>query len=210
MWLVNRPQTAPAQLPNLANPSKGTRRSSHSSRVAVIFNLIFCEQEYSEYLRNNIFEAPEYPQPGSCQIILAAVFRAGRISEIFIWNIFGAAPPSPFNLDYLQPWSTSSRLVEHGDPAHANSSAQVPAARRDDRPAVRGRTIGRKHQFSMRVPHDLYIVTPINARNGRMGDWRICFQLDWCLQSLLTAQTRMKRALVGLFAMFASSKGPFP
>ena len=69
----------------------------------------------------------------------------------------------------LHPWSARSRLVEHSNPAHANPTAQVPAARRDDRPATRRRTTGRKHRFidRIRAPHNRYIATPINARNGR-------------------------------------------
>src|SRR5262249_59549201 len=75
-------------------------------------------------------------------------------------------PRRPLQLDYLRP--ASSRLVEHSDPAHADPSAQVPTARRDDRPAARRRTIGRKHQVidRVRAPHNPYIMTPINARNG--------------------------------------------
>ena len=67
------------------------------------------------------------------------------------------------------PWSARSRLVEHSNPAHANPTAQVPAARRDDRPATRRRTTGRKHRFidRIRAPHNRCIATPINARNGR-------------------------------------------
>ena len=69
----------------------------------------------------------------------------------------------------LHPWSARSRLVEHSNPAHANPTAQVLAARRDDRPATRRRTTGRKHRFidRIRAPHNRYIATPINARNGR-------------------------------------------
>ena len=69
----------------------------------------------------------------------------------------------------LHSWSARSRLVEHSNPAHANPTAQVPAARRDDRPATRRRTTGRKHRFidRIRAPHNRYIATPINARNGR-------------------------------------------
>ena len=69
----------------------------------------------------------------------------------------------------LRPWSARSRLVEHSNPAHANPTAQVPAARRDDRPATRRRTTGRKHRFidRIRAPHNRCIATPINARNGR-------------------------------------------
>ena len=69
----------------------------------------------------------------------------------------------------LHPWSARSRLVEHSNPAHANPTAQVPAARRDDRPATRRRTTGRKHRFinRIRAPHNRYIATPKSARNGR-------------------------------------------
>jgi hypothetical protein len=69
----------------------------------------------------------------------------------------------------LRPWSARSRFVEHSNPAHANPTAQVLAARRDDRPATRRRTTGRKHRFidRIRAPHNRYIATPINARNGR-------------------------------------------
>ena len=48
-------------------------------------------------------------------------------------------------LDDLRP--AGGRLVEHGDPAHADPPAQVPAARRDDRPLASRRTIGREHWF---------------------------------------------------------------
>jgi hypothetical protein len=68
----------------------------------------------------------------------------------------------------LHPWSARSRLVEHNNPAHANPTAQVLAARRDDRPATRRRTTDRKHpRFvdRIRAPHNRYIATPINARN---------------------------------------------
>jgi len=70
-------------------------------------------------------------------------------------------------LDYLRP--ASSRLVEHSDPAHADPSAQVPAARRNDRPTARSRTTGRKHELTdrIRAPHNPYIVMPINTRNER-------------------------------------------
>ena len=67
----------------------------------------------------------------------------------------------------LHPWSARSRFVEHSNPAHANPTAQILAARRDDRPATRRRTTGRKHRFidRIRAPHNRYIATPINARN---------------------------------------------
>src|SRR5262249_18709983 len=95
--------------------------------------------------------------------------------EIFENNIFAAdrrplgSPIDPsglLQLDYLQP--ASSRLVEHGNPTHANPSAQVPTARRDDRPAARRRTTDCKHWLihSMKAPHNPYIVTPMNTRNG--------------------------------------------
>jgi hypothetical protein len=75
------------------------------------------------------------------------------ISEM-LYNIFRTAL-------YLQPW-----LVEHRDPAHTNPSAQLPAARRDDRLAAPWRTADRKHWFVDKVrPHNWYIVTPINTRN---------------------------------------------
>src|SRR5262245_47237576 len=48
-------------------------------------------------------------------------------------------------LDDLRP--ASSRLVEHSDPAHANPSAQVPAAWRDDRPAANIRKNSRRNYF---------------------------------------------------------------
>ena len=51
----------------------------------------------------------------------------------------------------LRSWSARSRFVEHSNPAHANPTAQVLAARRDDRPATRRRTTGRKHRFIDRV-----------------------------------------------------------
>jgi hypothetical protein len=57
----------------------------------------------------------------------------------------------------LHPWSARSRFVEHSNPAHANPTAQILAARRDDRPAARRRTTGRKHRFidRIRAPHNL-------------------------------------------------------
>ena len=69
----------------------------------------------------------------------------------------------------LRSWSARSRFVEHSNPAHANPTAQILAARRDDRPAARRRTTGRKHRFidRIRASHNRYIATPINARNGR-------------------------------------------
>ena len=76
-------------------------------------------------------------------------------------------PKTPFESGQAKP--PRSRLVEHSNPAHANPTAQVLAARRDDRPATRRRTTGRKHRFidRIRALHNRYIATPINARNGR-------------------------------------------
>jgi len=63
-------------------------------------------------------------------------------------------------------FSPTLRLVEHGDPVHAGSAAQVLAAQRDDRPAAGRRTMECKHWFIDKV-HNLYIAPPISARNGR-------------------------------------------
>src|SRR5262249_33214650 len=79
-------------------------------------------------------------------------------------------PSMLLQLNYLRPASSSnSRLVKRGNPAHANPSTQVPAARRNDRPTARRRTTGRKHELTdrIRAPHNPYIVTPINARNEK-------------------------------------------
>jgi hypothetical protein len=68
----------------------------------------------------------------------------------------------PEGTEYL-PTRPSSRLVKHSDPAHADPYE------RDDGPAARSRATGRKHRFigSGKAPHNLYIATPINARNKR-------------------------------------------
>jgi len=62
----------------------------------------------------------------------------------------------------------TAMFVEHGDPVHTDTPAQIPAARRNDRPAAVGRATGCKYRFidSIRTPHNLHIVTPINARNS--------------------------------------------
>ena len=76
-------------------------------------------------------------------------------------------PARFLQLDDLRP--AGSRLIEHGDPAHAGPPAQVPAAWRDNRPAACRRTAGREYGFINRIRalHNLYIATPINARNRR-------------------------------------------
>ena len=71
----------------------------------------------------------------------------------------GAAQPtesakdSGHYLDDLGP--AGSWLVEHGDPAHANPAAQVPAAWSDDRPPAGGGAMDREHRFAdgRRAPH---------------------------------------------------------
>ena len=62
----------------------------------------------------------------------------------------------------------TATFVEHGDPVHTDTPAQIPAARRNDRPAAVGRATGCKYRFidSIRTPHNLRIVTAINARNS--------------------------------------------
>ena len=81
--------------------------------------------------------------------------------KIFPEYIFGLGTPelapivpgALLQLDHLRPAGSNSRLLERGDPMHADPSAQVPATRRDDRPAARRRAMGCKHRFIPFDPH---------------------------------------------------------
>ena len=63
----------------------------------------------------------------------------------------------------------SSRLVEQGNPTHANPSTQITTAWRDDRPTARRRAIGCEYGFldRIRTPHNPYIAMRTVARNRR-------------------------------------------